>query len=356
MSFNREGREVRLLKKGYWDHTAVVEMPDGSVRVRKQAKSEDPKKIWGVESLRREIIFLQRYAKDVPAVFPILLESWDTTDHEGNPQVGYEIPFFPHHRDMGSFARDGNLDQIAIDDFQDKLGNALLSSVHRPVADSPPLSDHLREAVHDALEGLTHDPLMRPLIEADEITLNGNDALGPRAAWEKICNDTDHLASLDAALTVRLHGDFFLENILWTESPSTDDSPQLILIDPVSVAGVVTGPAVFDLVKYESYATGELLGLRSEWVNVSGFDSSGKSNDYDYTIKWEDPGLMPFQNRDWHALFHRRFVAHHGPINRKHYQLIDGYFSVAMALNTSGKQRQARLLKAVAEFADVLAR
>ena len=67
-----------------------------------------------------------------------------------------------------------------------------------------------------------------------------------------------------------------------------------------------------------------------------------------------EPGLKPFRDRNWHGVFHQRFVDHHGPINRRHYQLIDGYFSVAMALNTSGKQRKARLLKAVAEFADVL--
>ncbi|GAB5559392.1 MAG: hypothetical protein SynsKO_10390 [Synoicihabitans sp.] len=352
---DRPGHEIRLLKEGYWDHTAVVQMPDGSVRVRKQAKSDDPDKIWGIESLRREIHFLQRHAQEAPFVFPPLLESWDETDAAGNPQVGYEIPFFTHHRDMGSIAREAQLEQKAIDDFQQKLADALLTRVHQPVTDSPPLSHHLKEAVRDALVGLEHDPLMAPLIEADEITLNDKPALGPRTAWEQIVNKTDHLASLDAAPTVQLHGDFFLENILWAEPPPPDDSPQLILIDPVSVAGVVTGPAVFDLVKYESYAKGELLGLRSEWVNVSGFDESGRATDFRYKINWDETGLAPFRDRNWHESFHQRFVDHHGPINRRHYQLIDGYFSVAMALNTSGKQRQARLLKAVAEFADVLA-
>ncbi|MBT5902004.1 MAG: hypothetical protein HOH58_07830 [Opitutaceae bacterium] len=351
---DRPGHEIRLLKEGYWDHTAVVEMPDGSVRVRKQAKSDDPDKIWGVESLRREIHFLQRHAQDTTRVFPPLLEFWDRADESGNPQVGYEIPFFTHHRDVGSFAREAQLEQNTIDDFQEKLAEALLMRVHHPVTDSPPLSRHLKQTVHEALLGLTHDPLMIPLVEANEITLNGRPALGPRAAWDKIVNETEHLASLDAAPTVQLHGDFFLENILWAELPPPAHIPQLILIDPVSVAGVVTGPAVFDLVKYESYATGELLGLRSEWVDVSGFDESGHSNEFHYTINWNEPGLKPFRDRNWHGVFHQRFVDHHGPINRRHYQLIDGYFSVAMALNTSGKQRKARLLKAVAEFADVL--
>ena len=179
---DRPGHEIRLLKEGYWDHTAVVEMPDGSVRVRKQAKSDDSDKIWGVESLRREIRFLQRHAQDAPCVFPPLLESWDRADEAGNPQVGYEIPFFTHHRDMGSFARDGQFEQNTIDGFQETLAEALLKRVHHPVTNSPPLSHHLKEAVHDALVGLTHDPLMVPLVESHEITLNGRQVLGPRAA------------------------------------------------------------------------------------------------------------------------------------------------------------------------------
>jgi hypothetical protein len=36
------------------------------------------------------------------------------------------------------------------------------------------------------------------------------------------------------------------------------------------------------------------------------------------------------------------------------YRLIDGYFSAAMALNTTGLQRQARLLKATEDLNAVL--
>jgi hypothetical protein len=41
-------------------------------------------------------------------------------------------------------------------------------------------------------------------------------------------------------------------------------------------------------------------------------------------------------------------------VDRRLYQLIDGYFSAAMAVNTTGAQRFARLLKATVEFNAVL--
>ena len=123
--------------------------------------------------------------------------------------------------------------------------------------------------------------------------------------------------------------------------------PALVLIDPVSVAGVVGGPPLFDLVKYESYATGELPALRSEWVDVAGFDGG---DDYRYRVWWDSAELAPFRRLDWHTRFRRAFEAKYGPVDRRAYHLIDGYFSVAMAVNTSGTQRRARLLKATQEF------
>lgn len=348
------GREIRLLKEGYWDHTAVIKMPDGGMRVRKQARPDDPTKIWGVESLRREIQYLQTAGAEGHAVFPELLDSWDGEGPEGLPNVGYDIPLYEHHRDMGAIARGGMLPQATLDDFQDQLATALLTRTHISAPGSPPLSDHLNQAVEEALLGLHDDPVVGPLVTAEHITLNGETAPGPAAAWQQIKIHPDILPGLDAVPRVRLHGDFFLENILWAEDPTFSPLPQLILIDPVSVAGVMAGPPVFDLIKYESYATGELLALRSEWVEVDGFAPTRDESTYQYAISWGEPGLAPFRQRDWCSRLREKFIERHGPVNPQHYHLIDGYFSVAMALNTSGKQRQARLLKAVREFNAVL--
>jgi hypothetical protein len=105
---------------------------------------------------------------------------------------------------------------------------------------------------------------------------------------------------------------------------------------------------LFDLVKYESYATGELSALRSEWVDIDGFDGG---DDYSYRARLETEQLLPLQTCDWHTRFRRRFEARYGTVDRRAYHLIDGYFNVAMAVNTPGVQRRARLLKATLDLA-----
>src|SRR5690606_27634077 len=131
-----------------------------------------------------------------------------------------------------------------------------------------------------------------------------------------------------AAPSVRLHGDFFLENILWCHAPVKDDQPRLVLIDPVSVAGVFVGPPVFDLVKYESYARGELLALRSAWVEVVGFEPRS-TGEYRYHIVWDEPGLATFRVRNWHSRYRNAFEKKFGAVDLRMYRLIDGYFSAA---------------------------
>lgn len=356
MPSDRSGEIIRVLKDGYWDLTAVVRMSDESLRVRKQSKPLNPDQIWGLESLRREIAYLQNQSSDAARVFPPVLNSWDQPKRDGSPDVGYDLPFYTGHSDAGSLARENALEQSEIDIFQNQLADALLQKVHHHrVTDAAPLSPHLNEVATDTFVGLLKDTSLKTLIEADQITLNGKPALGPQNAWKRISNHPDCLTSLDAVSPRQIHGDFFLENLLWAKGSPPSDVSQLVLIDPVSVAGISAGPPVFDLVKYESYAKGELLALRSEWVHVVGFDREVSKPEFEYSITWDHSGLIPFRDKNWHHLFHERFVAHHGTINRMHYHLIDGYFSLAMALNTDGIQRRARLLKATEEFNAVLA-
>lgn len=192
------------------------------------------------------------------------------------------------------------------------------------------------------------NPALGRLVRAEAIRLNGASQAGPRTAFARAVADGALVAALDAEPQVRLHGDLFLENMLWrTAEAAAGNSPRLVLIDPVSVAGVMGGPPLFNLVKYESYATGELPALRSEWVEVAGFDGS---DDYRYRVRWDSAELAPFRRLDWHTRFRRAFEARYGPVDRRAYHLIDGYFSVAMAVNTGGTQRRARLLKATQDF------
>lgn len=350
-----EGNVIRTLKDGYWDRTEAIELPDGERRVRKRSKGAafGP---WGMGSLRREISFLGSLPPSAAAVFPPLLASWDHMSG-ANPDVGYEMPFYADHLDAGVLARSRSLAQGEIDEFQDALAEAVFHRLHTSVRAEESLAGHVTSVMEQAWQVLEKDPELTRLIDAPSLVLNGERMHGPRTAFDRIRRATDALSALDAAPCVRLHGDFFLENILWRPAAVTPTAaaPRLLLIDPVSVAGVTCGPPVFDLVKYVSYATGELLALRSEWVEVDAQESAAGLN-YVYRIRWKDPGLEPFRSRDWHTRFSRAFEGRHGPVDRRLYELIDGYFSAAMAVNTSGKQRRARLLKATIAFNAVLAR
>jgi len=345
------GRVVRTLKDGYWDRTEVVEYADGSFRVRKSSKGDAPPGPWGVAALRKEIEYLSTLPEPAREAFPPVLAAWDDTSAEP-PRVGYEMPFYGHHIDAGELARKGTLAQAEIDLYQETLAEVLLERVHAPAAPGgQPLSVHIASVVKDALCALEADPALARLIRAESIRLNGERQAGPRAALASALTDRALVAALDGEPQLRLHGDLFLENTLWRRAervPSAGvDPPRLLLIDPVSVAGVVHGPPLFDLVKYESYATGVLLALRCEWVDVGGFDGA---DDYWNRVRWESAELTPFRTLDWHRRFRCAFEAKYGPVNRRAYRLIDGYFSVAMAVNTSGTQRRARLLKATQDF------
>jgi hypothetical protein len=287
---------------------------------------------------------LARLPEAARAVFAELVASFDD-ESAAVLRVGYEVPFYAGHVDAGRLARELGLSQREVDDFQETLADALLLRVHEVVPDvDEPLSRHVTEVVEQALAALEHDSALLPVIRSRNISLQGVACSGTRAAFERLVSAGDVVRRLDASPQVRLHGDFFLENVLWRRE---GEGAQLLLIDPVSVAGVAQGPPLFDLVKYESYATGELFALRAGLVEVSGFE---KGDDYRSRVCWEAPALTPFRERNWHARFRRRFEARYGAVDRQLAHLLDGYFSLAMAVNTQGAQQRARLLKATSDF------
>lgn len=349
------GRVLRTLNNGFWDLTELIELPDGSQRVRKRSKGATPERPWGPESLRREINYLRTASPRAAAALPPLLAGWDRVV-DGVVDVGYEMPYYPDHRDAGTLARAGNLGQEEIDVFQMELADAVIACLHEPAPvdeTREPLSRHMTGAVRQSLDGLVVDPAYAVLVDAETIGLNGRTVRGPRVAFEQIVRDTNLLQVIDTTPAVRLHGDLHLENILWRPLTLDGREPRLVLIDVVSVAGVTFGLPLWDLVKYESYATGELMALRTELIDVAGLgDGSGQ---YRCRIRTEDPGLAPFRDRNWQALFRQAFVSQHGRVDARAYHFIHGYFNAAMALNTTGRQRLGRLLRATEDFNAVLA-
>lgn len=335
---------MRTLQDGFWDLTEVIELPDGSQRVRKRSKGAGAGP-WGVESLRREIHYLRSVPPEAAAVLPRLLAWWDRADGE----VGYEMPFYADHRDARALARNESLAQEEIDLFQGELADAVFNRLHATTGRDPePLSQHMVRAVRESFEGLAADPALAALVKARTIELNDRPVPGPQAAFEANVRNTNILGLIDSIPPVRLHGDLHLENILWRPRALEGAEPRLILLDVVSVAGVSYGPPLWDLVKYESYATGELPALRSEKIEVEGVGTG--TGRYRMRLRTEDPALVPFTKFDWHRRFREAYVSRHGRIDERLYRFLHGYFNAAMALNTTGLQRVGRLLRATEDF------
>lgn len=316
---------IKVLKDGYWDRTQVVRSEDGSLRVRKECKEGEPPGPWAHEALRREIDFLSQIPSGAEAYFPPVLASWN------GDRIGYEVPFYENRHDVGTLLQAGSLSQNDATRLQERLSEVVFSRLHQaPPIHRDSFGQHVAEVVGDALDALSDDSRYRSLVEEETLVINGKPGAGLRHAHGRL-TDQGIYRRLDWTQAVLLHGDLILENVLW--------SP-VLLIDPVSVAALDSGPPLFDLVKYESYASGELYAIREELVSIGMLEGG-----YSYAIDWNREALRPFRELDLTSTLRAEFERIHGPVNERLYQLIDGYFSLVMARNTRGLHQWARVIK-----------
>lgn len=335
------GKIVRVLRDGYWDRTEVIELKDGTLRVRKVSKGAETAGPWGVSTLRSEIQYLRSLDENAAKYFPTLLTAWDD-----GPSVGYEAAYVQDAVTASDLAQSASLDQVQADIFQERLAQVVYDILHIPVAlQRQSLSEHILHVIDAVLTQLSQQREFAPLIEASTLSINDKEVAGPRTAMARLAQDGTAVRSVDGQPQVKLHGDCFLENIL-ISPPSTYPSwpSQVILVDPVSVAGVFQGHPLFDLVKYESYATGELLALRSEKIQVNGFRVPSQCR-YVYRVCEEEATIKPFHQIDWYSRFRASYISRYGEIDMSAYSLLDAYFALVMAACTDGLQRRGRLLK-----------
>ena len=335
------GKIVRVLRDGYWDRTEVIQLKDGTLRVRKASKGAETAGPWGVSTLRSEIQYLRCLDENAAKHFPKVLSAWDD-----RLSVGYEATYIQDAVVASDLAQSASLDQSQADKFQERLAQVVYDILHIPMApQKQSLSEHIIHVINAVLTQLSQERELAPLIEASTVTINDKQLTGPRTTMVRLAQHKTAVRSVNSNPQVKLHGDCFLENILISGPSSDSDWPrQVILVDPVSVAGIFQGHPLFDLVKCESYATGELLALRSEKIQAEGFGTPSECR-YVYRVCEEEATIKPFHQIDWYSRFRAAYISRYGEIEISAYNLLDAYFALVMAACTDGLQRRGRLLK-----------
>ncbi|MEZ5325720.1 MAG: hypothetical protein R3F19_11740 [Verrucomicrobiales bacterium] len=246
---------VRVLQDGFWERTAIVRDATGRLLVRKESTAAGADSPWGRTALREEIRFLDTVPGLAKNYYPPLVDHWDHSASNGS--VGYCIPYYDGYENVSVALRNGSLSQADADQIQCHLADAILEATHQPASPFG-IVRHVCDTIEDAITRLRKLPDFASCIDSAELKINECVMPGLSRAYDR-ARESPAMQTLGSLPTIRLHGDLILENILW--NPAGD--PPLRLIDPVSVAGISSGSAAFDLVKYASYATGELYALRS---------------------------------------------------------------------------------------------
>ncbi len=328
-----------LLRNGYWDRTEIIRMADASLRVRKQSKGHESSGPWGQDNLRDEATYLQELEPHLVDLFPRLIASWD------QPAPGYDMAYMTNHVDVAQLVRSQTFNQQQSNQFQTHLGKRVFGQLHTPCQRLASLAENVVATLQQATQTLNdHDQLQ--CLTTPSMVINGQFCRDLATNTASLIQQKTLIHGLDQAPQVRLHGDLFLENILLpATSEHTHWPTQLVLIDPVSVAGMSAGHPLFDLAKYESYASGELPAMRRGHMLVESIHSTHA--EFSFAIDWQHSEMQPFKAIDWHSALRQSYISHHGPIDPAMYALLEAYFAAAMILCTTGAEQHARALKAI---------
>ncbi len=139
---------LKTLRDGYWARTELIQLPDGSQRVRKVARPDAQASPWGIESLRREIRYLMSLPEHVARHYPQLLAAWG---HDGpGVELGYEMAYIENTCEAAELARAGAMSQGQVDRFQDQLAQMIFHDVHQPATADESLGEHVNQVIDDS--------------------------------------------------------------------------------------------------------------------------------------------------------------------------------------------------------------
>jgi len=337
---------IRIIKEGYWERTAVVNGTDGQPRIRKESRSNKAEnQPWARLSLLREINYLKSLEGSAAALFPEFLGSWGEENKRG--PIGYEMTFLDGWTDLGDLLQQGHVDHRIIKTLEKNMASMLFNVLYIEQKPSEMLSTHIETAVELAMQHLCGKRELAAIIESGSISINGLAVPGLRHSFDA-GRRQGILERLNNGPQVRLHGDLIPENVLIPRS-SPLQADELLFIDPVSVAGVSTGHPLFDLVKYESYAQGDLFAIRSGALTATPHANDERLFQLD--LKHPEPALENFSRAHLGESLRLEYTRCYGKPDPNLEHLLLGYFSLVMAINTTGNQPLTRTLDAARNWA-----
>ncbi len=335
---------VETIQRGWWEDVLRVTV-DGRRRVRKHLHRLDAP--WARDVFIKEWRFLRALPPDLVPPFVRVIDQCELLLRDPVPageELWFDMEPLDGFADVRHLLRRGQLTQDDADRIQDLLVEALVDGLYR-LPGEPFDSDRIVWSVMDqVLDFARDDAELGPFARAEAVEINGRTLANLSRTLLPARQDARVRAALDDAPSVTLHGDLFHENILYRREPAA-----IRIVDPVSVAGVSSGPVVFDRAKFASWLSGELYALRH-----GAFELEAHADRAVPVVRYawakDDPVLRGLSELDLGSRVLGAMDALAGPGEGPR-AVLDAYFALAMAANTSMPQKLLRYVRAVERLA-----
>lgn len=337
-------KTIRTLQAGWWENVLLVEV-DGRPRVRKELHRLDAP--WARDVFVKEWRYLTGLPESLRPPFVSVVDQCDELTDNAPPTdrpLWFDMEYLDGFTDVRSMLAADDLEQNDADSIQELLATALLDGIYRLPGEPFDAEMIVWPVIEQVLTFALNDDHLSPFARPNALIVNGNVRPNLETTLRAARTDPRVSEQLTSAPSVRLHGDLFYENVLYRPDP-----PAIRLIDPVSVAGVDSGPVVFDRVKFASWVSGELYALRHGAFELT-TDRNGHPPGVEYAWKRGDPVIDNLQRLDVGAGVLSAMDKLTGPSEQAQ-AVLEAYFNLAMVPNTPMPQRLLRYARAVEHLA-----
>lgn len=344
---------VRPLQRGWWENVLLVRV-DGRLRARKELHRLDAP--WARDVLIKEWRYLRELPASMRPPFVSVVDQCDELTADPPPadrRLWFDMEYIEGFTDVRALLAEGRVSVSDAARIQDLLIAALVDGLYRLPGEPFDPDRIVWPVIEQVVEFAVDDADLAPYAGVDEVTINGTVRPNLRQTLSAARADGLIREQFRAAPSVRLHGDLFYENVLYRPDP-----PAIRLIDPVSVAGVASGPVMFDRVKFASWLSGELYALRHcefeldhDCCHCGGLSGAvGRVARIDYAWSSDDPVLGHLRHVDLGSRVLAAMNELCGPCEEAQ-AVLDAYFNLAMVPNTPMPQKLLRYARAVESLA-----